>query len=290
MGIAGTEVAKQASDIILLDDNFNSILKAVLWGRNVFLSIKKFIQFQLTVNICAVFMGLLGAITNGETPLNAVQLLWVNLIMDTFAALALATDPPTKRLLDSPPYGRHASLITRKMWVCILGQVVFQLSALIFLLFSDLTLIPFLQVTSANLEAVRSSLIFNVFVFCQLFNEFNCRKIESDESIFAGIFSNSIFVGIMAFSVMVQALLIQFGDAFVHTVPLSGNQWIFCIVLASFSIPIGGLLRMFPVAAEFTRQPSQKGFQKVAKKILAHEVEEKKVDTIGHTLHGSKKF
>jgi Ca2+-transporting ATPase len=290
MGIAGTEVAKQASDIILLDDNFNSILKAVLWGRNVFLSIKKFIQFQLTVNICAVFMGLLGAITNGETPLNAVQLLWVNLIMDTFAALALATDPPTKRLLDSPPYGRHASLITRKMWISILGQVVFQLSALIFLLFSDLTLIPFLEVTPATLEAVRASLIFNVFVFCQLFNEFNCRKIETDESVFTGMFSNQIFVGIMAFSVLVQALLIQYGDAFVHTIPLNGNQWIFCIVLASFSIPIGAILRMLPIAPEFTRHPTQKGFQKVAKQVLSHEADVKKVDSIGHTLHGSKKF
>jgi magnesium-transporting ATPase (P-type) len=129
-------VAKQESDIILLDDNFNSILKAVLWGRNVFLSIKKFIQFQLTVNIAAVcspflcialiglfralshvqvFIGLLGAMTIGTTPLKAVQLLWVNLIMDTFAALALATDPPTRRLLDQPPYGRFASLITRKV-------------------------------------------------------------------------------------------------------------------------------------------------------------------------------
>jgi len=165
MGIAGTEVAKQASDIILLDDNFNSILKAVLWGRNVFLSIKKFIQFQLTVNICAVIMGLLGAITTGQTPLTAVQLLWVNLIMDTFAALALATDPPIKKLLDSPPYGRQASLITKKMWVCIFGQVILQLSVLIYLLFSDLTRIPFLQINPADLETIRSSLIFNIFVF-----------------------------------------------------------------------------------------------------------------------------
>lgn len=113
MGIMGTEVAKEASDIILLDDNFNSIVKAILWGRNVFDSIKKFVQFQLTVNLVAVIISFIGAVTGGESPLKAVQLLWVNLIMDTLAALALATEAPTPELLDRPPHGRKASLITK---------------------------------------------------------------------------------------------------------------------------------------------------------------------------------
>ena len=105
MGITGTEIAKEASDIILMDDNFNSIVKAVMWGRNVYDSIRKFLQFQLTVNIVAVSLAFIGSLISGhgESPLKPVQLLWVNLIMDTMAALALATDEPTFELLDRKP-------------------------------------------------------------------------------------------------------------------------------------------------------------------------------------------
>lgn len=294
MGIAGTEVAKQASDIILLDDNFNSIKKAVMWGRNVFLSIKKFIQFQLTVNICAVFMGLLGAIVTGETPLSAVQLLWVNLIMDTFAALALATDPPTPRLLKSPPYGRTASLITRKMWISIIGQVIFQLSVLIFVLFSDLEAV--FHIEKANVEVVRGSLIFNLFVFCQIFNELNCRKVESDESVFSGFFSNKIFVTIMTFTVLMQYLLIEYGGAFVNTCPLTADLWAFTIGVSSLSLPIGALLRSLALQEfgqtnlERTRSGLHRDHQLAAHKVLTHEThEEAKVETINEALHGSKK-
>lgn len=126
MGITGTEVAKDASDIVLLDDNFSSIVKAVMWGRNVYDSIRKFIQFQLTVNLVAVAVAFIGSVTDGESPLTPVQLLWVNLIMDTFAALALATERPTEDLLDRKPYGRYDKLITRTMWRNIISQAVFQ--------------------------------------------------------------------------------------------------------------------------------------------------------------------
>lgn len=126
MGITGTEVAKEASDIVLLDDNFSSIVKAVMWGRNVYDSIRKFVQFQLTVNLVAVAVAFIGSVTNGESPLTPVQLLWVNLIMDTFAALALATERPTDELLERKPYGRYDNLITRAMWRNIISQAVFQ--------------------------------------------------------------------------------------------------------------------------------------------------------------------
>jgi len=108
MGIAGTEVCKEASDIILMDDNFSSLVKAVMWGRNVYDSIRKFLQFQLTVNVVAVLLAFIGSVTDehGESPLKPVQLLWVNLIMDTMAALALATEPPSESLLDRKPYGK----------------------------------------------------------------------------------------------------------------------------------------------------------------------------------------
>lgn len=157
-GIAGTDVAKEASDIILTDDNFTSIVKAVMWGRNVYDSISKFLQFQLTVNVVAVTVAFTGAcITQVRTvcvkmrlysvkktltvcvfqdsPLKAVQMLWVNLIMDTFASLALATEPPTESLLLRNPYGRKKPLISRTMMKNILGHAVYQLTIIFVLLF-----------------------------------------------------------------------------------------------------------------------------------------------------------
>ena len=126
-GIAGTDVAKEASDIILTDDNFSSIVKAVMWGRNVYDSIAKFLQFQLTVNVVAVIVAFTGACVIQDSPLKAVQMLWVNLIMDTLASLALATELPTPELLQRKPYGRTTALISRTMAKNILGQALYQL-------------------------------------------------------------------------------------------------------------------------------------------------------------------
>lgn len=113
MGVAGTETAKQACDIILLDDNFASIMKAVMWGRNVYDSISKFIQFQLTVNVVAITLAVVGAFTYNESPLSAVQMLWVNMIMDSLASLALATEQPTKELLDRMPVSCRLGIVLR---------------------------------------------------------------------------------------------------------------------------------------------------------------------------------
>ncbi|XP_017915418.1 PREDICTED: plasma membrane calcium-transporting ATPase 4 [Capra hircus] len=135
MGIAGTDVAKEASDIILTDD-FTSIVKAVMWGRNVYDSISKFLQFQLTVNVVAVIVAFTGACITQDSPLKAVQMLWVNLIMDTFASLALATEPPTDSLLKRRPYGRNKPLISRTMMKNILGHAVYQLTVIFFLVFA----------------------------------------------------------------------------------------------------------------------------------------------------------
>lgn len=128
-------MAKEASDIILTDDNFTSIVKAVMWGRNVYDSIAKFLQFQLTVNIVAVIVAFFGACFVQDSPLKAVQMLWVNLIMDTLASLALATEMPTPDLLTRKPYGRTKPLISRTMMKNITGQGVYQLSVIFTLLF-----------------------------------------------------------------------------------------------------------------------------------------------------------
>lgn len=166
MGIAGTEVAKEASSIILMDDNFSSIVKAIMWGRCVNDAVKKFLQFQLTVNITAVVLTFLSSVIseNQKSVLTAVQLLWVNLIMDTFAALALATDPPTPELLRRAPESRSNPLITFKMWKMIIGQAIFQIVVTVVLLYSKVLEYP---TESPLLQTV----VFNTFVFCQIFNE-----------------------------------------------------------------------------------------------------------------------
>ncbi|XP_040317943.1 plasma membrane calcium-transporting ATPase 4 isoform X6 [Herpailurus yagouaroundi] len=196
MGIAGTDVAKEASDIILTDDNFTSIVKAVMWGRNVYDSISKFLQFQLTVNVVAVIVAFTGACITQDSPLKAVQMLWVNLIMDTFASLALATEPPTESLLKRRPYGRNKPLISRTMMKNILGHAVYQLTVIFFLVFAGEKFFDIDSGRKAPLHSPPSqhyTIIFNTFVLMQLFNEINSRKIHGERNVFAGIFRNLIF-------------------------------------------------------------------------------------------------
>ena len=138
MGIAGTDVAKEASDIIVTDDNFSSIVKAVMWGRNVYDAIAKFLQFQLTINVAAVMVAFVGACTIDASPLKAVQMLWVNLCMDTLASLALATENPSKDLLLRKPYGRSKGLVSPIMFRNIIGQAIYQLAIIFFLLFEGI--------------------------------------------------------------------------------------------------------------------------------------------------------
>ncbi|XP_073324400.1 plasma membrane calcium-transporting ATPase 2 isoform X8 [Pagrus major] len=200
MGIAGTDVAKEASDIILTDDNFSSIVKAVMWGRNVYDSISKFLQFQLTVNVVAVIVAFTGACITQDSPLKAVQMLWVNLIMDTFASLALATEPPTESLLRRKPYGRNKPLISSTMTKNILGHGVYQLVIIFTLLFVGEQIFDIDSGRNAPLHSPPSehyTIIFNTFVMMQLFNEINARKIHGERNVFDGIFRNPIFCSIV---------------------------------------------------------------------------------------------
>uniref|UniRef100_A0A7N8XVK5 Calcium-transporting ATPase n=1 Tax=Mastacembelus armatus TaxID=205130 RepID=A0A7N8XVK5_9TELE len=200
MGIAGTDVAKEASDIILTDDNFTSIVKAVMWGRNVYDSISKFLQFQLTVNVVAVIVAFTGACITQDSPLKAVQMLWVNLIMDTLASLALATEPPTESLLLRKPYGRDKPLISRTMMKNILGHAVYQLVIIFTLLFAGETFFDIDSGRNTPLHAPPSehyTIVFNVFVMMQLFNEINARKIHGERNVFEGIYRNPIFCSVV---------------------------------------------------------------------------------------------
>ncbi|CRJ89129.1 hypothetical protein BN1723_008438 [Verticillium longisporum] len=241
MGITGTEVAKEASDIILMDDNFSSIVGALAWGRAINDAVKKFLQFQITVNITAVILTFVSAVASAEEEavLKAIQLLWVNLIMDTFAALALATDPPTESQLRRKPEAKTAPLITLTMWKMIIGQSIYQLIVSFVLHFGGPS---FLKYPKDEMDA----LVFNTFVFMQIFKLINSRRIDNELNIFEGLSRNRLFLVMFAIMVGGQVLIVFVGsDAFV-VVPLTGPQWGISLVLGFLSIPIGVLIRLFP--------------------------------------------
>ncbi|XP_065104486.1 plasma membrane calcium-transporting ATPase 3a isoform X4 [Paramisgurnus dabryanus] len=249
MGIAGTDVAKEASDIILTDDNFSSIVKAVMWGRNVYDSISKFLQFQLTVNVVAVIVAFTGACITQDSPLKAVQMLWVNLIMDTFASLALATEPPTESLLLRKPYGRNNPLISRTMMKNILGHAVYQLIIIFTLLFVGEKIFDIDSGRNAPLHSPPSehyTIIFNTFVLMQLFNEINARKIHGERNVFDGIFSNPIFCSIVLGTFAIQIVIVQFGGKPFSCSPLNMEQWLWCLFVGMGELVWGQVIASVP--------------------------------------------
>ncbi|EFX76259.1 hypothetical protein DAPPUDRAFT_188575 [Daphnia pulex] len=228
MGIAGTDVAKEASDIILTDDNFSSIVKAVMWGRNVYDSIAKFLQFQLTVNIVAVIVAFFGACFIQDSPLKAVQMLWVNLIMDTLASLALATEMPTPDLLTRKPYGRTKPLISRTMMKNITGQGIYQLSVIFTLVFvgEQLFDIDSGRYRADTVPTQHFTIIFNTFVMMTLFNEINARKIHGQRNV----------------------VIVQFGGQAFSTAPLTIAQWAWCVFFGVGTLVWGQVVTTVPTS------------------------------------------
>ncbi|XP_038552217.1 plasma membrane calcium-transporting ATPase 2 isoform X11 [Micropterus salmoides] len=261
MGIAGTDVAKEASDIILTDDNFSSIVKAVMWGRNVYDSISKFLQFQLTVNVVAVIVAFTGACITQDSPLKAVQMLWVNLIMDTFASLALATEPPTESLLKRKPYGRNKPLISSTMTKNILGHGVYQLVIIFTLLFVGEQIFDIDSGRNAPLHSPPSehyTIIFNTFVMMQLFNEINARKIHGERNVFDGIFRNPIFCSIVFGTFAMQVIIVQFGGKPFSCQPLDVTKWLWCIFLGLGELVWGQVISTIPnTRLRFLRRAGQ---------------------------------
>ncbi|OAE26040.1 hypothetical protein AXG93_4601s1410 [Marchantia polymorpha subsp. ruderalis] len=278
MGIAGTEVAKEASDIIILDDNFSSIVKVVMWGRSIYVNIQKFIQFQTTVNGVALGINFVAAIVDGHAPLTAVQvdipnsystinseafvwsLLWVNLIMDTLGALALATEPPNASLMDKPPVQKSERLISNIMWRNISGQCAYQLAMLLTLHFQGLNILGLYHLKGRNPEQLTGTdkeeydkaheilvcMIFNAFVFCQIFNEVNARKPDKF-NIFKGFFNNRLFLYVLIFTVGIQILIVEFAGVFTSTCHLRWDRWLICVALGIFSWPLAVVVKLFPV-------------------------------------------
>ncbi|KAI1186675.1 calcium-translocating P-type ATPase [Nemania serpens] len=247
MGICGTEVAKEASEIVLMDDNFASILTALKWGRAVNDAVQKFLQFQVTVNITAVLVAFVSAVANPDmkSVLTAVQLLWVNLIMDTFAALALATDPPTDKILNRLPQPKSAPLVTVNMWKMIVGQAIYQLIVTFVLYFAGARILGY-DPSNATQQKELDTIVFNTFVWMQIFNEFNNRRLDNKLNIFEGVHRNKFFIGISILMVGLQILIIFVGGAAFEIKPINGVQWAICIVLGFLCLPWGVLIRLFP--------------------------------------------
>lgn len=246
MGIQGTEVAKENSDIIILDDNFASVVKVVRWGRSVFANIQKFIQFQLTVNVAALLINVVAAISSGDVPLNAVQLLWVNLIMDTLGALALATEPPTDHLMHRLPVGRKEPLITNIMWRNLIVQALYQVTVLLVLNFKGTSILHLEGENRQHANDVKNTMIFNAFVLSQIFNEFNARK-PDEINVFTGVTKNYLFMGIIGITCVLQIIIIEFLGKFTKTVKLDWKLWLASIGIGLFSWPLAVLGKMIPV-------------------------------------------
>ena len=254
MGIRGTDIAKDAADVVLLDDSFSSIVTACKYGRNVYDCIRKFVQFQLTTNVVAVFMTFLGGIILKDSPLNAIQMLWVNLIMDSFASLALATEDPNDSLLDRKPYSREASILTPMMKLNIISQSIFQITTLTVIIFygdyifgvpSDRNLEHFMW---NNVNGYHFTIFFNIFVFMQVFNSINARKLQKDElNVFTGILGNWLYILIQSIIIVGQIILVTFGGRAVRTHPLSLQQHGYCLFISALTLVWGFFIKLLPI-------------------------------------------
>ncbi|KAL0726682.1 hypothetical protein Bca4012_022775 [Brassica carinata] len=222
MGIQGTEVAKVKSDIIILDDNFESVVKVgILRNQGI----------QTLSELGFLF-----------TPF--LQLLWVNLIMDTLGALALATEPPTDHLMDRAPVGRREPLITNIMWRNLLVQAMYQVTILLVLNFRGISILHLKS--NPNPERVKNTVIFNAFVICQIFNEFNARK-PDEINIFQGVLRNHLFVGIICVTVVLQVVIVEFLGTFASTIKLDWEMWLISIGIGSISWPLAVIGKCIPV-------------------------------------------
>ncbi|MDR2198753.1 MAG: cation-translocating P-type ATPase [Deltaproteobacteria bacterium] len=243
MGITGTSVAKEAADIILLDDSFASIVKAIMWGRSIYANIQKFILFQLTINVLALGVALLGPFLGVQLPLTVTQMLWVNLIMDTFAALALASEPPDWGLMRKPPRNPEDFIVTPAM-----ARFIFSVGGFFLLLFLVLVIglknvFPMDPDTPRGLHNL--SIFFTAFVFVQFWNLFNARMLGRTASAFSGLKESRMFLLIVLVIAVGQILMTQLGGTVFRADPLSFREWVLIIVLTSPVLWAGELVRFF---------------------------------------------
>ncbi|MBR2708198.1 MAG: calcium-translocating P-type ATPase, PMCA-type [Bacilli bacterium] len=237
---SGTEVSKEASDIIILDDNLLSISNAVLYGRTIFKSIRKFIIFQLTMNICAVSISILGPFIRIDTPVTVTQMLWINMVMDTLAALAFSYEPPLEEYMEEKPKTKEEQIINRYMKDEILFTGSF--SALICVLFLKLPVIHSIFRDSKTDKYLMTA-FFGLFIFMGIFNSFNARTHRLN--LFSNLGKNKVFIGIITFIIIVQIYLIYYGGKIFRTYGLSKIEFIIMILISMLVIPIDFLRKIY---------------------------------------------
>ena len=332
MGITGTKVAQSAADIVILDDRFSSIVRAIKWGRSVYDNIRKFLQFQLTVNVVALVLVFVSAVTGATQPITAVQMLWVNLVMDTLGALALGTEAPNALVLRRRPYKRNAALVSRPMMRNIITQAVLQCILCFYLVYFGPTLLDIrpgvycsryrlqgsntqwsigqqgveARVANSSVHAdltcrsfstycpdmnigcyeatqvaragtvrpalvgntfsfehlpgfeekclectvqdyTHGTIIFNTFIWCQIFNEYASRLILDELNMFEGILENPMFIYVSITSICMQIFLVEVCGSFMQTTSLNLNQWLVTIGFGSLVLVVSVLMRFIPV-------------------------------------------
>ena len=255
MGKTGTSVAKEASDIILLDDSFPSVVKGIMWGRSLYDNIQRFIMFQLTINVVALGVALTGPFIGIKMPLTVVQMLWVNLIMDTFAALALATEPPHWRVMARAPRRSEDFIVSAPMYRHILG-----VGALFYLF-----LIGFLKYFQRDgvVDTKELSIFFTTFVLLQVWNMFNARALGFHHSALTRIRENKGFMIILPAIVIIQFLIVQYGGAMFRTEPLSLVTWLAIIAGTSLVLWAGELWRYFAATSSRSEVPDVSPFEEI---------------------------
>jgi Ca2+-transporting ATPase len=256
----GTSVAKEASDITILDNSFSSISRAVMWGRSLYQNIQRFILFQMTINVAACIIVLIGAFLGTESPLTVTQMLWVNLIMDTFAALALASLPPNEKVMKDKPRKTTDYIISKPMAKGILGVGLIFVALLFGLIqyfkHADVTSLSdfspaefvanFFNFGAGNgLSSYELSLFFTIFVLLQFWNMFNAKAFMSGKSAFAALGQCKGFLAIAVVILFGQWLIVSIGKEMFNVIPLQWNDWGIIIGATSLVLWIGELTRLF---------------------------------------------
>uniref|UniRef100_A0A7S3IIW0 Cation-transporting P-type ATPase C-terminal domain-containing protein n=1 Tax=Strombidium inclinatum TaxID=197538 RepID=A0A7S3IIW0_9SPIT len=242
---SGCSAVKEVADIILTDNDFEANIRAVMWGRNIFQNISRFLQFQITVNIAVMGTVFIGVLLFGESPLTAVQLLWVNLIMDTFAALALSTEHPDENVIKGKNYKRDVRILSRSIWRQIIGVALWSILVMVVMMILGMFMIE--KSNDLNPNAKLYTYLFNVFIFLQLFNEIACRKIGKREfNLLDNFFSNIYFLLVFFGTFTFQIVMTQYFSAISNTVPLSRKEWGICLAIGTSSLLVALILKLTP--------------------------------------------
>ncbi|KAK1756503.1 hypothetical protein QBC47DRAFT_380074 [Echria macrotheca] len=243
MGRSGTEVAREESAIVLMDDNFASVPKALAWGRAVTESVKRYCQFQFALNLTAVIITIVSTLVGdvNSSVFEVIQLLWLNLMMDIFTALLFSTDFPRPYLMQRRPEPRNTPLITPAMWKMITGQSIYQLAVVFTLHYAG----PAHFWPEASQEQAQT-VVFNAYMFTQLFNQINCRRVDNSLDVIDGLLENPWFMGVQAVTLLGQILIVFKGGDTFETEPLTGAQWGWSIFLGTLVIPVGIVIRRIP--------------------------------------------